>query len=104
MYLKSTRNQVLEVVYFLWQAVQKYHFAKTQGNLHKDVNFSNAPLVQTRDFQGCFLMVLEGFSAQLRAATGKFGFTPSPKSVFTPFFSIFPKKYPKNFKTAFKLP
>ena len=39
MNLKSTRNQVLEVLYFLWQAVQKYNFAKSQDNPHKNIYF-----------------------------------------------------------------
>ena len=37
-FLKVTGNQGLEVLYFLWQADQKYHFAKSQDNPHKNVN------------------------------------------------------------------
>ena len=34
--LKSTQNKVLEGLYFLWQAVQKYHFVKSRDNPHKN--------------------------------------------------------------------
>ena len=44
----------------------KHIFEEPHEKSHEKIFKSNAPLVpalaQTRDFQGCFLMVLEGFS------------------------------------------
>ena len=37
--LIGTRNQGSRVLYFLLQAFKKYHFAKSQDNPHKNVNF-----------------------------------------------------------------
>ena len=54
----------------MWQDGQKCHYAKSQDNPHKNVNFQlNAPLVsapaQTRDFQGYFFTVPEEFQAMI---------------------------------------
>jgi len=53
---KSTRNQVLEVLYFLWQTAQKYHhrIIQTKMKIFKAVILVLA-LAQPGDFQGCFL-------------------------------------------------
>ena len=52
------------MLYFLWQAVQKYHFAKSQDNPHKNLNFQvkSGTCFCTCTNQGLSGMVLEVFA------------------------------------------
>ena len=36
---KGKRNKDFEALYYVWQGVQKYRFAKSQEKPHKTVNF-----------------------------------------------------------------